>query len=142
MGGSTALVAAAIYIGRPWSCGRALGAIPADDPHYPFDPHAIVVMWGWLTAILFAPVAWLLIKKGVEGPAIPRIRDGRSAGILVLVVTLFGTPMLAQIPYLRGLPLTFSWPVWLSSILWLLMTTYLCAAALSDEASPRNEVPI
>ena len=134
---SLRIIAAAVYLSRPWSCEVVLRSIPKDgSPHSMFDYHATGIILAWATTLVLGPLAWMLIRRGtVRRGRLSQIDASALVGI-VLIMLLLGTPLYSQFAYLVGLPLSLSWPILASSALWFLIAGYLCIAAVSPENEP------
>ena len=127
------------YFSRPWFCGYALSQFTYSDavPYAHFDRHGLLVIFAWLSALIFAgPMLWLAsrvflnrVRFGVFG----RGPDTKTTLLSVLVALALGAPTHAQLAYLIRLPISVAAPVLASSLVWLLIVEIGRTAAVNSD---------
>jgi hypothetical protein len=137
-----ALWAAAVlaYFSRPFSCGLVISKFQPDDPlsYAHFDNHGWLMLFAWLTTLIFAvPVLWLasiVFLKGSTKFEVFGWGPNRKVSLLSVAMALgLGTPMLSQLLYLGGLPISVTMPVLISSLVWLLVVEIGRTAAMKGD---------
>jgi hypothetical protein len=137
------------YFSRPWSCGLALSQFNPEDPvpYSHFDYHGFGVIFAWLAALLFAvPVLWLALKVFLRGPTkigvFGRARHTKATLVSIAIALGLGAPMLSQLFYLIGLPISITTPVLISSLAWLLVVEMGRTAAVEGNSLGKGAVRV
>src|SRR4030095_3347685 len=142
-------VTALAYFSRPWSCGYALSQFTRDDPvpYAHFDYHGWGVIFAWFMALLFAaPILWLASKVFLDRAAnfgvLGRGPNTKTTILSILFALGLCAPMHSQISYLIGLPQSSPAPVWISSLVWLLVVEIGRTAAVEDNLLDKSAVRV